>query len=100
MTQQHTPGPWIADLLPVEGDKSRKAFVYAGPDNEARKDICDIHNYRGKAQKEANARLISAAPELLWIAEATAHLPLDGTAIRARLVKAAHEAIAKATGPA
>jgi hypothetical protein len=61
---QHTPGPWVTDLLPVEGDKTRKCFVFAGPDDETRKDICDVHNWRGKKQREANARLIAAAPEL------------------------------------
>lgn len=64
---QHTPGPWVA----VKGDDNTSTCfdisVCAGPnDDRVRVATCHYKSYGGtKADPEANAHLISAAPDLL-----------------------------------
>ena len=64
-TTKHTPGPWAADMEPTDDGQ---IYVYPAKypeyDND-RKDICDVHAYHGSEQRDANAALIAAAPELL-----------------------------------
>jgi hypothetical protein len=92
MTTQHTPGPWNVTGLYV---RERDGGLIAS--------ILDLwHGQRTpKAKKNANARLISAAPdllaalkELLWAASRTS-LETDGDYSNA--FTAARVAIAKAT---
>ena len=89
---QHTPGPWDATGLYV---RERNGGLIAS--------IIDLwHGQKTpKAEMDANARLISAAPdllaaleELLWAASRTS-LETDGDYSNA--FTAAHAAIAKAT---
>ena len=61
----HTPGPWFTD---TDGDGKDFALVTSthdkdGPDD----DVCEVYggNCDDDDTREANARLISAAPELL-----------------------------------
>lgn len=66
----HTPGPWrLAEIAKC------KMRVYAAKQNE----VCDVwlNEHGGRAptpEREANARLIAAAPELLETAEKLALL--------------------------
>lgn len=55
-TAQHTPGPWAATKKEI-GD-----FYIEGA---AEEDIANVYGWSGaKAECEANARLIAAAPEM------------------------------------
>lgn len=62
---KHTPGPWVVDLKPLEEDG--RVFVYPLGDDDfaTRADVCDVHAWDGETARDANARLIAAAPELL-----------------------------------
>ena len=51
----YTPGPWLTDDM-MPGDKYRYVYAAKGPI------VCRVNTF---AAGEANARLISAAPELL-----------------------------------
>ena len=51
---QHTPGPWLCETDPVH----QYNRVYAGS-------LGIAHVWRARADREANARLIAAAPEML-----------------------------------
>lgn len=57
MSAKHTPGPWEVGI--DEG-----AMVFGGPD--CREGVCDT-SFKSKNiyQEQADARLISAAPEML-----------------------------------
>jgi hypothetical protein len=70
LAAQHTPGPWFTDS---DGDGKPFAIVTsthdsAGPDD----DVCEVYggNCDDDATREANARLIAAAPDLLAALEA------------------------------
>lgn len=72
METKHTPGPWTSErmrLTPRDKDR-RCGFVVNGPDSEPLPvRICDLRvpaGIDGFSQGEANARLIAAAPELLY----------------------------------
>ena len=94
MTHTHTPGPWWRDDDGFIASGSDKTYITVASPN-CSEDI-DID------EREANARLIAAAPELLahlkmlvlGISEGM-DIPKDGAAITA-----AREAIAKAEGEA
>ena len=61
MNTKHTPGPWTV----VRASKStilKELYVRAGPDRVSR---VVLPTARGIAECEANAHLISAAPEML-----------------------------------
>lgn len=85
-TTKHTPGPWnyahgSTDLLTHDGDDV--AYVdTAIPE-------------RSKAEQQANARLIAAAPCLLAFAQKVS----DGGHDMADLMTEARSVIAKATNP-
>ena len=53
---KHTKGPWILDK------DCRNRFIVGPVGSEV---VADLTEYHGKAQAEANAQLIAAAPELL-----------------------------------
>ena len=107
MTQsKHTPGPWFAGLIPLDekpdnGDDP--LFVHVGDANgDDRLDICTVHNWTiTEGVREANARLIAAAPNLLEALEALVS-ELSGRDLAAigfnrKRLEAARAAIAKAT---
>jgi len=92
MSAQHTPAPWL-----ITGED--KSFVYAlGPKNTNRFWVnvqAAGPEAIGQEEKEANARLIAAAPDLLAALKAVVEFysyaelgPIDD----------ARKAIAKATG--
>lgn len=87
---QHTPGPWIADGIWI-GTMDHETVAYA-----------DHHRNqtpRPLAQREADARLIAAAPELYKALEALAFAAtLEGppTARWQPLLLVAHAALVKA----
>jgi hypothetical protein len=56
---KHTPGPWVVDGRTIYAECDRESFTVAG---------MPATNH---ATREADARLIAAAPELLAACEAT-----------------------------
>lgn len=88
MKTTHTPGPWYTGINDDDSDKvfqdgSGVAIMSGGR--------------RSQAERDANARLIAAAPDLLAFAIECARADSDcGEAVR----DAARAAIAKAKGPA
>ena len=84
----HTPGPWFwADNVPDAPPHYRMIVDADGAT------VCDPSPIR-----EADARLMAAAPELLAFAERVANLPEFGHYIA--LIDAARELIERATGGA
>lgn len=64
MTTNHTPGPWVRDTgsgfgCDVRAENGRKVAATWGINNG------DPHRPAYRAECDANARLIAAAPELL-----------------------------------
>lgn len=102
---EHTPGPWVVDLegpFTLGGDIT--AVEAMTPDGMISREICtcmlDTDSHPGGAEwleDAANARLISAAPDLLAACRAIlagwGHQ--DGVS---RAVELARAAVAKATG--
>ena len=98
--QTHTPGPWVA-----EGRGANLTVVFAGSTPGSRPGVCAVADGTEK-EREANARLIAAAPELLAaLAAIVSRLEWNGYRegwdVRCDLpsgtVLAARAAIAKAT---
>lgn len=74
-TPKHTPGPWA-----VTGEMDR---IHGGevilPNNGSNTSpiavVCDFNRYDRDAERQANAQLIAAAPEMLeLLAQLTAYL--------------------------
>ena len=102
---KHTPGPWFARLGPFNYTNSGQRPIMSGPDDDLNaKQIALVSTQAERKrstrydapdeERDANALLLSAAPDLLealkWIAE-------DG-ASDARAVECARAAILKAEG--
>jgi len=89
MSARHDPGPWTFD----------GRFVGSG---HAKANICECRDHSGcwtdSSEAVANARLISAAPELLDALRALLHS--SGVDERASAQMQSHAAINKATGGA
>ena len=83
---QHTPGPWHVD---INGEGAITA-----PDGAL---IARLHNASRDDLREANARLIAAAPDLLAALQAVADYWAGGD-VPAEIDAAMRAAIAKATG--
>lgn len=92
MNVKHTPGPWRQ-----QSGSQYRAWV----ENESMQTICHV-NRQSAGVRDANARLISAAPELLESLEQISHAEAatydDIHAAIQDLVGIARAAIAKATG--
>lgn len=93
MSAQHTPGPWIAvrngfHCVAVKNSRGGFLTYEAG-------DFCTK-----SGEKEANARLIAAAPDLPAFAQSLIddYCSDDGMASAKHIVKLAQEVVAKATG--
>lgn len=92
---KHTPGPWYWDSDPIKGDplgRVRYRVVATG------KTITQCYYSSSDEKSEHDARLISAAPDLL---EAVRRLLAVGSVssdVQAEVAKQARAAIAKATG--
>ena len=103
MSAAHTPGPWVRDRASglncdVRGGNNRKVALCWGLSAAAAK---NADPYR--AECDANAVLIAAAPDLLAAArQAESLIPhlcdVDGSPATARVVDMLHAAIAKAIG--
>jgi len=85
---QHTPGPWrVEDGSTVYGSRAGKTDKF---------EVCDCKGYAG--EREANARLIAAAPDLLEAVRLTVELlDSDGRNSNSTVVKTCRAAIARAT---
>lgn len=94
---QHTPGPWTIEA-PSKG--SIVPIIHGADYSE----VASVFADEGEDQRNANARLIAAAPELLAFAErvtATKVLAADNDALLKGwmdMIAAARAAIAKARG--
>lgn len=106
----HTPGPWTADTLDEIDRRVAKRNgvlsinVHLGPESED-EDVMDEHCVVRGVNAEANAKLISAAPELLAACELalTAYEHLShGMVVSGlpELMARTREAVAKAEGRA
>ena len=84
-----TPGPWCLDRNFVRANTSLKAPVVA----HCPKEYLDFHGLP-KSERDANAQLISAAPDLLNALIVLVHVAES----RGIPTDAARAAIAKATG--
>ncbi len=96
---KHTPGPWVTNTAGSakagQTFKITEIYIYA-PDTQDDTAICaDVIDPITQEPSEANARLISAAPELLDALQAFVN---HGTCYSADEMQKAKEAIAKATG--
>lgn len=92
MTTQHTPGPWTTDGAACTGD-----LDVISPAGRITLIDCEFSD-ESEDVLTANARLISAAPELLAAIEGLLNALPSATTHPA--IKAARAAIAKATGEA
>lgn len=99
METKHTPGPWFVD--PME-----RGMLWAIGTKGGEYMICTVDEdcQRGTPSwrkdslvRDANARLIAAAPDLLAFAQGCAELPEHDDGDYGWIVRAAREAIAKAT---
>lgn len=92
MTAKHTPGPWF-----VNGPW----LIQADTPHELPRYVAEIKKPHGVStnEREANARLIAAAPELLAALEGILYhfVPEQGNLkVEQEMIKSAHAAIAKA----
>lgn len=92
---QHTPGPWKADLA------THRGCTYIQQPNEGENGGWVVATCWG-ADRETNARLIAAAPDLLAFAKRVASWQgneggMSGC-VWSELIRQASEAIARATG--
>lgn len=93
MTTQHTPGPWSVE---IDHHNNVPEFIRVYADGEMYDLASVLCDETGNAT--ANARLISAAPDLLAAIEGLLNALPSATTHPA--IKAARAAIAKATGEA
>lgn len=97
---KHTPGPWVMDTIPTSVGICHRIgpFPPRRPDDETARHACLYADYPSvfnpaDRELEANARLMTAAPELL---EALVAL-VECEQTTPELWEAARAAIAKAT---
>ncbi|HDS1569315.1 hypothetical protein [Stenotrophomonas maltophilia] len=101
MSSKHTPGPWETDRNNVH--TGQIATIHHCLNNDW-VEVWSPNWPADEAEQEANARLIAAAPELLYVAElvddVSDRIDHDPDSAFGQLVAAARAAIAKATGGA
>ncbi len=94
MKTKHTPGPWkIAQQYKDEANYPIGSYRI-GTDKRDGHDVAVVQC----VYKEANARLIAAAPDLLRALEEIALYPTYGEQRHAEIIEIANHAIAKAEG--
>ena len=101
MTTQHTPGPWISHPSP----RGHAIDIYDGRDGTPFEPLATVtlcekrqHGIRFTEERQGNASLIAAAPELLAaLQELLTDKYLSDPINKDRMAKA-RAAIAKATG--
>jgi hypothetical protein len=106
----HTPGPWVVTgeidrfhggewIRPLDSKGHQKSELVAV--------VCDFNRYDRDAERQANAQLIAAAPDLLVFADWMAtiadgfysrHTEIGRKRLLAEIRRAALDVIAKATG--
>jgi hypothetical protein len=104
----HTPGPWYYGIA-GESERGPQPLSYRGPGYYDNAGVlagsttivgCDEYDvfgpYGNEAEREANVRLICAAPDLL--AALVRVIPEIATCCSPELLEQAREAIAKAEG--
>lgn len=89
MSTKHTPGPWFVDGMDIKSFSDPAHIRLAG-----------VHGGRPRDEREANASLIAAAPELLKTLRHVEGALLDITCERTSILKGVRAAIAKAGGAA
>lgn len=82
---KHTPGPWYV------GTQNDKLYIITRPPRPSNDDIVDIPDVKvicplNPCNSDANARLISAAPELLAVCQAIIAASSDGRDVVTLLV--------------
>ena len=82
---KHTPGPWIVDGKVIRTQYGGQVCMFSGMIRQTRDDI------------EANAKLISAAPDLLKSLNEMVEIMDDGDEAGSAWHIKAKEAVAKAT---
>lgn len=91
----HTPGPWTWYWRQDNGNEA-DCGVMSGAESGRARSVCRAPRYESEKQWEANARLISAAPELLEALQAM--LRAETNQHHATAGALAYAAITKATG--
>lgn len=79
MKAKHTPGPWR-----ITDHAESAVFVYAG-DNQYLNHVARVHNTPTKATRQANARLIAAAPDMLAMLKQLRDLLQNETGLDTRI---------------
>ncbi len=108
-TTSHTPEPWIAKLGRYDFDNDGGRPIMGGnPDDETYRRVAMVdsiieHNRKTPydatdEERDANARLIAAAPDLLEALEQLLAKVECGTALQCELCDKARATIAKAKG--
>ena len=95
MSEKYTPGPWNANF--TRFSRWVVGFHITDPKHGSLRPICEAYDKMGAMNPDeiaANARLISAAPELLEALKWAVDNPNDD----AYWIEQARAAIAKATG--
>jgi hypothetical protein len=99
---KHTPGPWRVHVEPGSGPSwSSDSVFVCGAGSWPEEQISRVNVQDGLGEREANARLIAASPDLLEALESIFALGSDGEHSgdrHARCRDIARAAIAKATG--
>ena len=103
-TAQHTPGPWQMSRQEYDNTHSTDLSIYAPvPPHNNPKSICRVYGEGGLSaiieERDANAALIAAAPELLAALKfCAAALEAEAGKLYAAHLEQARAAIAKTTG--
>lgn len=103
MTAKHTPGPWMAHPyssvagcpISAQPDRAKNTIIIAAARSAAAEDLAAF-----RAEIEANARLIAAAPDMLAALERIADPAPGVKRLPPWAVGIARAAIAKARGEA
>ena len=95
MSTKHTPGPWRSALV---SDKSWHVGVYDNTGTQVA--LVKVASALSAPRRDADARLIAAAPELLEALKAAFDLMVQEDFGTLTLVPKLRAAIAKATGEA
>lgn len=102
MAEQYTPGPWEVEAGKVVAPEQPKRVWGENKQYSGNFIVCQPHLYvsSDRAAQEANAQLISAAPDLLDALERLVHMAECNTTPGPNTLAQARAAIAKARGEA
>lgn len=94
----HTPGPWFVEVDDQSGIGRTRAVYVCSTTGWPEGQLARVNIQDGLGEREANARLIAAAPDLLAACEALVAKSTDTTGDWSREWNAALSAIARAKG--